>query len=141
MLFLRRNKLKQIPIYLLDNTMDKNPQGSLLYFAGNRLNCDCNSAKVVRLWLLGNKEHIKDYDEIMCENIPQNVTQLSEIKLCQSKHDWTDYIFYLIAAEVLLLLVLVLKVSYDYYVFKTQSYLPWPANKMPKLPCDWLCET
>jgi hypothetical protein len=68
------------------------------------------------------------------------VVDLSEIKLCQSQHDWADYIYYLIAAEIILLLLLIFKVSYDYWVFKTAGYLPWPASKMPKLPCDWLCE-
>lgn len=140
-LSLRNNKLKQIPIYLLTKTLDKSPRGKALFFAGNKLNCDCNSAKELRLWLLGHQNSIKDYDMIMCENMPENVTQLSEAKLCQSKHDAMDYIFYLIGLEVLLLLALIFKVSYDYYVFKTQSYLPWPANKMPKLPCDWLCES
>lgn len=38
------------------------------------------------------------------------------------------------------ILGLIAKVSYDYWVFKTAGYLPWPANKMPRLPCDWLCE-
>jgi len=73
--------------------------------------------------------------------MPQRVIELQEAKLCQSPPDWTDYIYYLIAAEVLLLLALITKVSYDYWVFKTAGYLPWPASKMPKLPCDWLCES
>lgn len=140
-LSLRRNKLKLIPIYLLSNTLDKSPRGKALYFGGNKLNCDCNSATELKLWLLGHKNSVLDYDDIQCENMPGFVTQLQDQSLCQSKHDAMDYIFYVIAAEVLLLLALILKVSYDYYIFKTQSYLPWPANKMPKLPCDWLCES
>lgn len=71
----------------------------------------------------------------------QKVIDLSEIKLCQSHHDWTDYIYLLITVEVILLLSLIMKVSYDYWVFKTAGYLPWPANKMPKLPCDCLCDS
>lgn len=140
-LSLRGNKLKQIPIYLLTKTLERNPRGIALNLARNKLNCDCNTATELRLWLLGHKSSVKDYDEVECDNLPEKVIQLQETKLCQSKHDAMDYIFYLIAAEVLLLLALILKVSYDYYVFKTQSYLPWPANKMPKLPCDWLCES
>ncbi|XP_055684649.1 protein halfway [Lutzomyia longipalpis] len=140
-LSLRKNKLKSIPIYLLSNTLDKNPRGKMLYFEGNKLHCDCNSAKILRLWLLARQNHIKDWDQILCENMPQIVVDLSEMKLCQSQHDWTDYIYYLIAAEIFLLGALVFKVSYDYWVFKTAGYLPWPASKMPKLPCDWLCES
>lgn len=93
------------------------------------------------MWLMSQKHYIPDYDKVYCENMPKRVVDLSETKLCQSPHDWTDYIYYLIAAEVLLLIAIITKVSYDYWVFKTSGYLPWPASQLPKLPCDWLCET
>jgi hypothetical protein len=123
--------------------LDRNPSGRLLFLQGNRLNCDCNSAKVLRLWLLSRQTHIKDIDGILCDNNLPKVVDLSELKLCQSKpHDWADYIYFLIAIEIILLMLLIMKVSYDYWVFKTAGYLPWPASKMPKLPCEyWLCET
>lgn len=91
-------------------------------------------------WLLAKQKHIPDYDEIFCDNVKGRVLDLDPSKLCQSAQDWTDYIYFIITAEVLLLVCLIAKVSYDYWVFKTAGYLPWPANKMPKLPCDWLCE-
>lgn len=140
-LYLRKNKIDKIPEYLLTNTLENSPDGRRLYLGGNKLTCDCNSAKVLRLWLLARHNSIPDYDKILCRNLPQAVVELSEMKLCQSPHDWTDYTYYLIACEVILLMALVLKVSYDYWVFKTAGYLPWPASKMPKLPCDWLCES
>lgn len=68
------------------------------------------------------------------------VIALDQNKVCVYQRDWTDYIYYIIAGEVGLLLLLVGKVSYDYWVFKTAGYLPWPASKMPKLPCDWVLE-
>lgn len=126
---------------MLSNTLDKSPDGRLLYLEGNHLHCDCNSAKVTKLWLLARKNHIPDCEQIHCENLAQDVIHLSETKLCQSPHDWTDYIYFLIAGEIILLVALFTKVSYDYYVFKTAGYLPWPASRMPKLPCDWLCES
>lgn len=93
------------------------------------------------MWLLTRNKHISDTDRIQCENSVLRVVELSEMRLCQSPHDWADYIDILIGAEIFLLLALVCKVSYDYWVFKTAGYLPWPASKMPKLPCDWLCES
>ena len=137
--FMRRNNLKTIPIYLLSNTLDKNPRGRMLYLEGNRLTCDCSAAKDLRMWLLGHQNHIKDFDKILCENVPNVVVDLSETKFCPSHQDWTDYIYYLIGAEVFLLLALISKVSYDFWLFKTAGYLPWPASKMPKLPCESLC--
>lgn len=139
-LSLRNNKLKTLPTYVLSNIFDRNPSTKQVHLGLNKLTCDCNSAKNLKIWLL--TKNIRDYDEIMCENYPLKVIQLDPAKLClhQDNQDWKDYIYYIITGEVLLLVCLVLKVSYDYWVFKTAGYLPWPASKMPKLPCDWLCE-
>ncbi|XP_067640523.1 protein halfway isoform X3 [Eurosta solidaginis] len=140
-LYMRNNALSSIPEYFLSNVLDNHDVGRIIFLGGNELNCDCNSAKTLKYWLLEHNRDIPDYNNIRCRNIPQRVMELREMKLCQSPHDWTDYIYYLIATEVILLIALITKVSYDYWVFKTAGYLPWPASKMPKLPCDWLCES
>lgn len=140
-IYMRNNSLSKIPEYFLNNALMDSGLGRRIYLAGNRLQCDCNSAKTLQNWLKERSSDIPDYMEIRCRNTAQSVIELQEAKLCQSPPDWTDYIYYLIAAEVILLLALIAKVSYDYWVFKTAGYLPWPASKMPKLPCDWLCES
>lgn len=93
---------------------------------------------LTQVWL---QTRILDSDEVLCENVKEKVVDLEPSKMCVYPGDWTDYIYYIIATEVILLISLIAKVSYDYWIFKTLGYLPWPANKMPKLPCDWLCET
>lgn len=50
--YLRRNHLRTIPIYILSNTLDKIPDGRLLYLEGNKLHCDCNSAKTLKVSLI-----------------------------------------------------------------------------------------
>ncbi|XP_015122047.1 protein halfway [Diachasma alloeum] len=139
-LSLRYNKIKSLPTYILSlNGPDKNyALSKAVKLGGNALHCDCNTAKHLKGWL---QARILDADEVLCEKIKERVTELDASKMCVYPGDWTDYIYYIIATEVLLLISLVAKVSYDYWVFKTAGYLPWPANKMPKLPCDWLCET
>uniref|UniRef100_A0A1A9ZLN7 Protein halfway n=1 Tax=Glossina pallidipes TaxID=7398 RepID=A0A1A9ZLN7_GLOPL len=137
---LRNNAISRLPEYLLTNVLNSYV-GRIIYLGGNKLICDCNSAKVLKIWLLQRSRDIPDYNDILCRNMPQRVMELQEIKVCQSPHDWTAYVYYLIACEVILLIALIAKVSYDYWVFKTAGYLPWPASKMPKLPCDWLCES
>ncbi|XP_055585790.1 protein halfway [Uranotaenia lowii] len=139
LLSLQNNKLKTIQTYQFKFNLDL---GSFMFLAGNPMTCDCNAAKNLKNWLLSKKAQVPDHDMIHCEgNVHQSkIVQIQESKLCQSQHDWTDYIYYLIGTEIFLLIALICKVSYDYWVFKTAGYLPWPANKMPKLPCDCLCE-
>ncbi|XP_058444849.1 protein halfway [Malaya genurostris] len=136
---IRRNRLKTIQTYQFKSNLDL---GSYLFLEGNPMTCDCNAAKNLKNWLLSKKAQVPDHDQIYCEGNSHvtKMVQIQESKLCQSQHDWTDYIYYLIATEIILLIALICKVSYDYWVFKTAGYLPWPANKMPKLPCDCLCE-
>ncbi|KAL2715101.1 protein halfway isoform X2 [Vespula squamosa] len=147
-LSLRYNKIKslcstlilQLPTYILSLNVHEKSSGStrLVKLGGNELHCDCNTAKYLKVWL---QTRILDSDEVLCENVKEKVVDLEPSKMCVYPGDWTDYIYYIIATEVILLISLIAKVSYDYWVFKTAGYLPWPANKMPKLPCDWLCET
>ncbi|KAI4495539.1 hypothetical protein M0802_008551 [Mischocyttarus mexicanus] len=139
LLSLRYNKIKSLPTYILSlNLYDKSFSSRLVKLGGNELHCDCNTAKYLKVWL---QTRILDSDEVLCENVKEKVIELEPSKMCVYPGDWTDYIYYIIATELILLISLIAKVSYDYWVFKTAGYLPWPANKMPKLPCDWLCET
>ena len=56
---LRSNRIRAIPIYLLTNTLEKNPNEKMLFLGGNFLHCDCNSAKVLRMWLLAKQSHVQ----------------------------------------------------------------------------------
>ncbi|XP_038220635.1 protein halfway [Zerene cesonia] len=133
------NKLHSIHPYVFSDRFDSTSATMLV--AGNYIHCDCNTEKVLKPWLLENNKAIPDYKQLKCENIPNTaVFDLKEFQVCHTPRDWTDYIYYIIGLETLVLVLLVSKVSYDYWVFKTAGYLPWPANKMPRLPCDWLCE-
>ncbi|KAG8040923.1 hypothetical protein G9C98_001911 [Cotesia typhae] len=131
--------LSLVPTYILvPNVHNKNHLSHrYVKLGGNKLLCNCNTAKYLKPWLQTN---ILDPDEVLCENVKEKVVDLEPSKMCVHPGDWTDYIYYLIAFETLMLISLIAKVSYDYWIFKTAGYLPWPANKMPKLPCDWLCE-
>ncbi|XP_013188258.1 protein halfway isoform X2 [Amyelois transitella] len=132
------NKLKTIHTYILSNRFDTTvPTFSI---AGNHIPCDCNTEKMLKPWLQENLKNIPDYKLLMCTNNMGPVVDLVESHVCHTPRDWTDYIYYIIGLEVLVLVLLISKVSYDYWIFKTAGYLPWPANKMPRLPCDWLCE-
>jgi hypothetical protein len=57
------------------------------------------------------------------------ILELKETQLCKSGyHDWAKMLDYLIVVEVILLIALISKVSYDWYVFKNSGFLPLPAS-------------
>jgi len=57
------------------------------------------------------------------------ILELKESQLCKSGiDDWENYIEYVIVLEVILLVSLFTKVSYDYYIFKKTGFLPYPAS-------------
>lgn len=140
-LSLRNNRIRSIPTYILSNAFDRTfHESRIVKFGGNRLQCDCSTAQV-KMWLLNNKNYIEDHDEVLCDKAFERVIDIDPSKICIYEKDWTDYIYYIIGGEIFLLLSLISKVSYDYWVFKSFGYLPWPASRMPKLPCDWCFET
>lgn len=47
-LSLKNNKIKSIPLYILSN-LEKNLNGKLIYLGGNRIDCDCMTAKSERV--------------------------------------------------------------------------------------------
>ncbi|XP_022191894.1 protein halfway isoform X1 [Nilaparvata lugens] len=135
------NEITSIPIYILNDALDRNTKSKFVSIAHNRIVCDCSTAQILKFWLVANRNIIMDSDQLYCNNFNnQRVIELDQNKVCVYKKHWSDYIQYIIALEILLLLMLISKVTYDYWVFKTTGYLPWPASKMPKLPCDWVFE-
>ncbi|PSN47105.1 Protein halfway, partial [Blattella germanica] len=111
MLDIRDNKLNEIQTYIFNHAFEQHKLRQVL-MAGNKIKCDCNTA--------------------------QHIMSLDTNQVCKFPRVWTDYINYIIAGEVILLFLIVSKVSYDYWIFRTAGYLPWPASKMPKMPCDWI---
>uniref|UniRef100_A0A0A1WPV5 Protein halfway n=1 Tax=Zeugodacus cucurbitae TaxID=28588 RepID=A0A0A1WPV5_ZEUCU len=86
-LYLRNNAISSIPEYFLSNVLDNHDEKRIILLGGNELKCDCNSAKTLKYWLLEHNRDIPDYNSIRCRNLPRNVMELREEKLCQSPHD------------------------------------------------------
>ncbi|KAI5696980.1 hypothetical protein M8J75_003355 [Diaphorina citri] len=128
-LSLRRNQISVIPTYILSNVFSKSTLKMRVNLGFNRLQCDCNTAQT---WLIAHKHHIADVSDLLCSNYKEPVIHLDPTQICVTPRDWTDYIYYIITGEILVFLLLLGKVSYDYWVFRTAGYLPWPAN--PEIP-------
>jgi hypothetical protein len=88
------------------------------------LTCDCQASKNIRYLRL-----ISDANEILCDNMQARIMELNESQLCTSgMHDFSRYIDIFIFVEIILLIALFTKVSYDYYMFKKTGFLPYPAS-------------
>jgi hypothetical protein len=95
-----------------------------MHLGGNKLTCGCNIVKHIRYWRL-----ISDTNKILCNNMKEKVLELKESQLCKSGIDnWASYINYIIALEIILIVGLILKVTYDYFIFKRTGFLPFPAS-------------
>ncbi|XP_046386767.1 protein halfway isoform X2 [Ischnura elegans] len=139
-LSLSGNKLKHLPLYLLKRMFSEDSYViRYLSLGKNEYHCDCNTYSGLKDWIMQYKKEVTDYEQMWCDSdVPDTkIIDLKAEEVCFSKH-WKDYLPYVILLEVLLLIIIVTKVSYDYWIFKTKGYLPWPASRTPKLPCcDW----
>lgn len=123
-LSLKNNKIKEIPNYILSSLEKTLSSGKIIYLGLNRLNCDCQVYRNMRYWRL-----VSDGNEILCGNIQSRVMELKESQMCNTGlHDFSIYIDIIIGIEIILLIALFTKVSYDYYMFKKFSFLPYPAS-------------
>lgn len=76
----------------------------------------------------------QDCEKIYCANEDSRIIDLKEKNMCSKDGRFLDdsliarFIDYVIVLEVLLLVGLIAKVSYDWYVFKHSGFLPIPAS-------------
>ncbi|CAB3377911.1 Hypothetical predicted protein [Cloeon dipterum] len=137
-LSLKGNQISKIP-HFLEKAVTGTPSGKgQILLSDNKFECNCDTALHMKPMLVALEKHIVDFENIYCNNMEIKIIDLVNEKVCTINE--INYIYYIIVAEVLLLLLLVGKVSYDYWVFKHVGYLPWPASKMPRLPCDCVLE-
>ncbi|KAG8227255.1 hypothetical protein J437_LFUL003986 [Ladona fulva] len=136
-LLLSGNKLKELPMYILQGFFEDTNSIRYLNLGSNDYSCNCQTFYGLMDWLIQNKKYILDLDDIVCTSQDPHVkiTSLKREMVCFHETDWLDYMYVVVLAEIVLLIALITKVTYDYWIFKTKGYLPWPASQTPKMPC------
>lgn len=104
---------------------------------GNEILCDCYAAKYLKDWF---EVNIPDGDEVNCSNSVDRVIDLDIMKMCKFDDESVDYIYCIIAIEVILLITILSKLLLDYWYYKKNRKLPWFSRIMPKTRFDWLFE-
>ncbi|XP_044583755.1 protein halfway-like [Cotesia glomerata] len=136
---LRFNKLKSIPIHVLVPVTYKasNEVNGNVFLGGNEILCDCYAAKYLKDWF---EVNILDGDEVNCSNSLDRVINLDVMKMCKFDDESSDYIYCIIAIEVILLVTILSKLLFDYWYYKKNRKLPWFSRIMPKTRFDWFFE-
>ncbi|KAF4523876.1 hypothetical protein B566_EDAN010194 [Ephemera danica] len=137
-LSLRGNQLSQLPTYALDHAFQKNRKLAQLYLGNNQWSCDCMFTPGFQDLIAKYESVIRDAADIRCakrnddENSQQPIRELSRSLLCQEPRGGSLTGLDVLNVALALLIVLVLgKLAYDYWAFKTSGRLPWLVAKMP----------
>lgn len=125
-LHLSNNKLTEIPIHILEQF-----RGGLLddmYLSGNPWNCDCNTVRF-QTWLQDNYKAVRNFDGICCSShngiySNQPIYRLLKSQLCPQHVQPVNYLDVLNGLMALAIVIIVAKLSYDYWLQKRTGKLP-----------------
>ncbi|XP_065347508.1 protein singed wings 2 isoform X2 [Cloeon dipterum] len=134
---LRNNFLSQIPVYAITNGLGKNKNLAQLFLGNNPWVCDCMFTPGFQDLLAQYQSVIKDAGDIRCalregdENSLQPIRHLSRSLLCQEPKGGLSGLDILNVSLALCIMLVLGKLAYDYWSFKTSGRLPWLVAKMP----------
>ncbi|XKL59046.1 hypothetical protein PGB90_000062 [Kerria lacca] len=135
-LSLKGNKLTEVPIYVLEYAFEKNRNVANLFLSENPWKCDCIFTPSFKDFLAKYRKIIKDVHDIKCayregdENSLVSISSLSRNKIC-----YEDAIFKISFLKILnvcmtvLLAIILFDFTYNYYMYKKYSRLPWIVRK------------
>ncbi|XP_014262378.1 protein singed wings 2 isoform X2 [Cimex lectularius] len=137
-LSLRDNDIKMLPTYAFDNAFEKNRYALEIYLGNNPWICDCHFTPGFKELLLKYRTLIRDINDIRCaeqendQNSLKLIRDLSLNSICReprtllmSPVDSINLILFL------LILFIIIKLMYDYWIYKATGKLPWIATKLP----------
>ncbi|XP_067123973.1 platelet glycoprotein V-like [Centruroides vittatus] len=119
---LSNNKLKEVPIYLLDKLTKLE-----ISLGGNPWKCDCNTVRF-KTWLQDNYQMVVDIGDIRCapgdlSHSNSVIYYLQKSDLCPQER-FIDYLDILNVVMGILIVVIISKVTYDYWRQKRTGKLP-----------------
>ncbi|KAG8201909.1 hypothetical protein JTE90_027387 [Oedothorax gibbosus] len=125
-LHLSNNRLTEIQNYMLDQI-----RGWLLdelYLSGNPWTCDCHTVRF-QTWLQDNYRTIRDFQKVSCSadsgvyaNLP--ISKLKKSQLCPQQVQLVNYLDVLNGIMAVAIVVIIVKLSYDYWLQKQTGKLP-----------------
>lgn len=135
---LRGNQLTKLPVYVLNNALERNHQVAKLYLSENPWRCECIFS--LRLQDLLQKYHsiINDASNVKCKyiegdnNFGNSVLALKRGDVCKLPTEYKIRPLDLLNGVLATLIILIFsKLFYDYYHYRKSGRLPWIVTKMP----------
>lgn len=125
-------------MYLLNNALERNHQATALYLSDNPWHCECTFTFRFQEFLQRHRELIKDLNDIRCIYVDDDGNVLRKSVLALKRHEICEIddpamkpIDQLNIVMAILIVLIVSKLSYDYYYYRKSGRLPWIVTKMP----------
>ncbi|XP_055631956.1 protein singed wings 2 isoform X2 [Toxorhynchites rutilus septentrionalis] len=138
-LSLRGNQISRIRVYSLEHAFERNTHVGQLFLGSNPWRCGCRFATRMQEFLRKHESVIVDSRNITCYTLddegrksyvpvmtltPNDVCRLAE----HNKAAIYDILSIIFASLILLILT---KLAYDYYIYRKYGKLPWLVMKIP----------
>ena len=97
------------------------------FFAGNPWSCNCQNIKTIQEFLEKYSSLIMDTEHMMCSDCECALLHLDYKEMCTKDH---DYMIWVILVEAILLVVIMLKFTWDCIRYRRTGHLPWVARHL-----------
>eukprot|EP00092_Neocalanus_flemingeri_P023132 GFUD01025081.1.p1 GENE.GFUD01025081.1~~GFUD01025081.1.p1 ORF type:complete len:565 (+),score=137.16 GFUD01025081.1:64-1758(+) len=129
LLDVRDNFIEQLDTSALEPMLSKASinRESNYFFAGNPWSCNCQTIKTIQEFLEKYSSLIMDTEHMHCSERECSVLHLDYKEMCTKDH---DHMIWVIMVEAILLVVIMLKLTWDCVRYRRTGHLPWVARHL-----------
>ena len=98
------------------------------YFADNPWSCNCHNIKIIQEFLSKYNNIILDVEDMKCTECDCSIIFLDYKEMCGSSN--TDSMVWVIVLEITLLVLVLVKLTWDCVRYRRTGHLPWIARHM-----------
>ncbi|CAG0883733.1 unnamed protein product [Darwinula stevensoni] len=136
LLSLKGNRLKQIQTHVLRSILLHNINAHSLYLSENPWQCDCIFTPDFQFFIADFQKVLHDKLAIRCDlsktdpNAGKQIARLPLEEICEPGWE-IHYLDILNGVMAFLIIIILIKVTYDWYFYRKMNRIPWLAKRMP----------